>query len=542
MRIRAFILVGAMASLTTNCTSKQEAASAPQLLLQAHFAGANQVSGMAEGSKLKAIAALPESQALLNHVLDRLSRSPSVLSHGGLSSNAVSSVAPLLRGMLRDLWQNEFSLTLQRVGDQPLDYALAVRLRPDQLLTWRTNLMTLAGQWHLGGIRQGTAGGLPTMEVGDTNAPIRLRWVETAQWGLLGIGSPSLPGLAAHLQTVSQNQPPVAPLGEAWLSLTADLQALAPLLQVDPTSPWPQIDVTVKGNGENLRSFGQIRFPKDVTGPLESWQVPTNIISEPLMSFGAARGFAPLLAGSPLLKRLGFDPVPNRCFTWSQQSQLGQTFAAFPMPGLSDLLPELAKTTSELIPASLRTNNPPIIHYSATNRSVSLQGLLPTVVPVLQSVQTPYGEFALASLFPPTPMAPPPQALLDQLQGTNLVFYNWEITEPRITQTLNLVQVASVMTRTPQLSPRQPSLRWLRAAAAHLGNSATEVLAESPRVWSFNRKSQIGLTAPELILLVRWIESVDFPRLGLRLPAEPAGATPPRPRSKTPPVPAPAQR
>jgi hypothetical protein len=301
----------------------------------------------------------------------------------------------------------------------------------------------------------------------------------------------------------------------AWLEAVVDLKALAPTLRLSDQLPWPRAELTLRGDGENVRLFGTLHFPEDVTGVLEPWQVPTNIITEPLISFGAARGIAPLLAHSTLLKTLKFQPLPNRCFTWGLQATAGQVFMAFPMPGLTNLLPSIAEQAPGLLPQSFHVAGPPRITHVATNQSVVWEGVVPFVVPSLKSEQGPGGEYALASLFHSFPVAPTPQELLDQLNTTNLVYYSWEITQRRIKQWLMITQLGSVVTKTPQLQRTQPTLPWLTAAAPHLGNCATEILAVSPRQWSFNRKSQIGLTGPELVFLSRWIENPSFPKAGI---------------------------
>jgi len=523
MTIRLPILAAATALLTPGCTSNQEPTTPPRLMAQVHFIGANQVAVDTEATQLKAIAALPKTQAFLDFVFERLSRSSGILSNQQLGAEAVRAASPALRSMLEDLWRNEFVATLQGADQQPTDWTLAVRLPPERLGVWRTNLAGLAATWKLGSVRQGIAGNLPTMEIGGSDSPVRLRWVEAGNWGLMGVGIPSLPGLAKTLQAVADGHPPVPSLTNSWLEAAVDLKALAPSLRLSNQVPWPKAKLTLRSDGENVRSFGTLDFPEDVTGTLEPWQVPTNIITEPLVSFGAARGIAPLLAHSTLLKTLRFHPVPNRCFTWALQASAGQVFMAFPMPGLTNLLPGIVQQAPDLVPQAFHAEGPPRITLLATNQTVVWQGVVPFVVPSLKSEQGPGGEYALVSLFPSFPVAPPPPELLGQLSPTNLIYYGWEITQHRIEQWLMITQLGSVITKTPQLSITRPALPWLTAVAPHLGNCATEVLAVSPRQWAFNRKSQIGLTGPELVLLSRWIESVSFPKAGI-LVEETAGS------------------
>jgi hypothetical protein len=533
MTIRLLTLVGLAAILAAGCTAKQEPATPPKVMAEVHFVGAKQAAADPQGTTLKKVGAMAESKALLNHLFNRVSEAPAILGQGIISSNAAAATRPVLNTMAKELWDNEFALILQGAEKIPTDYTLAVRLDPNRLGVWRTNIAAIAGLWNLGTIRQGTAAGLLTMEVGDPISPVRLRWVESGDWGLLGVGTPSLPGLAKMLQTVGAGQRPVPELSGTWLEASIDLQTLAPSINLPTDFPWPHLDIQFRGDGENVRSSGTLTFPEDVTGPLEAWQVPTNIVTEPLITFSAARGIAPLLEKVQLLKNLGLAPAPNRLFTWGLQASAGQVFMAFPMPGLTNQLPKIAQQAPDLIPSAFSPSGKPDVFYDSTNHTIVWRGTVPIIVPSFQSMTGPGGEYAVAGLFPSFPVSPPPAELLNQLAATNLIHYSWEITEHRIKQWLMLTQLGSVMSKTPQMSRAQPALPWLQAAAPLLGNSATEIVAESPRKWSFNRKSQIGLSGPELVLLARWIESVHFPLADLEVQPSAAPVKPGVPAKST---------
>jgi hypothetical protein len=86
---------------------------------------------------------------------------------------------------------------------------------------------------------------------------------------------------------------------------------------------------------------------------------------------------------------------------------------------------------------------------------------------------------------------------------------------------------------------------WMIAVEPKLGNTATEITADSPAVWSLVRKSHIGFTGIELVALARWLESTNFPKLSFELPPErpvqtastprgPAGNAPNAPANKPP--------
>jgi hypothetical protein len=99
----------------------------------------------------------------------------------------------------------------------------------------------------------------------------------------------------------------------------------------------------------------------------------------------------------------------------------------------------------------------------------------------------------------------------DILSRTNLVYYDWEITGPRVTSGLELGQTARQILRQAQMSLDSASLNWLGVLVPRLGTSATIVSLTAPNQLAFARKSTLGFTALELHLLADWLESPQFP-------------------------------
>ena len=520
MTIRPLMLLAALFLGPQACTRQPEPPpirNAPVPVAAYHFVGAARVAASPDGTKLREIGAFSESRALWQHAVERMVRAPGPLSGGRLPASAVQAAAPWLRPLLTDLWQRESALRVQRQDAKSWEWTLAVDLGPERVGVWRTNLVGLAELWNLGTVLQGTAGDLPTMEIHGTNASVRIRWVEAGSWGLLGIGSPALPGLVDVLGHLRDSQRPVPALTNAWLSVSANLAQLAGPLGLASGMDWPEVDLAWRGDGEHVRAGGRIRFSRELTGPLDAWQVPTNLVSEPLISFSAVRGVRPILQQVEWLRPLQLDPLPDQLFAWAQGTAEGQLYCAFPMPGLAGLLPRWVTNAPQIFPAWARDMKLTQFEYYANEASLSWRGILPVITPNLKSVRHQDQEFAYGALFPPIPLGPPPDELLAQLARDDLVYYSWEVSTPRITQWIALSQLLSVMTQTPQLAGGQPALSWLFRAAPELGNAATEMLAVSPREWRLDRKSTVGFTAAELILGLRWLDSASFPRLSLLL-------------------------
>jgi hypothetical protein len=110
-----------------------------------------------------------------------------------------------------------------------------------------------------------------------------------------------------------------------------------------------------------------------------------------------------------------------------------------------------------------------------------------------------------------TNLPPPAGMIQDVLRRANLVYYDWEVTGPRLEPWLHLGQFARQITRRAQMPVDSAGLRWVAVLVPRLGTSATVINFKAPDQLAFVRRSTLGFTAPELHLLVDWLESPEFP-------------------------------
>jgi hypothetical protein len=122
-------------------------------------------------------------------------------------------------------------------------------------------------------------------------------------------------------------------------------------------------------------------------------------------------------------------------------------------------------------------------------------------------------EFLFAGNFSlPPKHTPPPDALFAQVRGrTNLLYYDWEITEHRLHHGNQIYQIASLADWRRIPSTNTVSHRWLSAISTKLGNTATEITQTGPQELLLVRKSHLGFTGFELATFSRWFESPGFP-------------------------------
>jgi hypothetical protein len=348
---------------------------------------------------------------------------------------------------------------------------------------------------------------------------------------VLGVGQDSLPSADEAGKRIRASGRPVSPLADGWLQSELNLPELAPVLSLSPKITWPNTRLTLHGQGEYVRSTVQMNFPEPVTGALEPWAIPTNLIREPLVGFTAMRGVAPWLQKSDTLKELELKSVPNQVCLWAQSLFFYQTFCAFPAVDVTNTLIRVGERAPRLLSENWRNRGLGQISWQSTNQQVFWSGLL-GITPYLRPAHDLDREFVMGGLFPTVMSTNPiPSELLSQVAGkSNLVYYDWEITQDRLYQWTITSQNFAVITGSGQLRTNTAGLPWLLNVRSHLGNTVTEITARSPAEWSLVRKSHIGFSALELVALTRWLENTRFPRLGLVLPPDlpdrPASAAP----------------
>ena len=522
--------VGCRKKDATQATSEPAAS---EILARCHFVGSAQLAGNTNATKLKEIQGLAETQRFIEQTLQKLAHAPRTLFGDKITPEQDERGATLLRPLLDDLLGHESFLQARGAADRTAEWTLLVQLPADRMSLWRSNLTELTGLWKLGSADTNTLEGYPVREVKRADAPGAIRWVEAGQWLVLGVGQNGLPAADEAVKRVKSSGRPVPAASGYWLETELNLPRLIKALDLSPAIKWPDATLSVTGTGENLRSTMRLLFPEPVTGPLTSWRVPTNIINDPLISFTAMRGIGPWIENSKTLQKLCLTHVPNELYFWAQSQVAFQSFFAFPTKDPQSTLERIASRAPTLLDTVWPQRNLTNIDWLPTNH-VALWKRLPYITPFAQPALSGNTELIFGGLFPKAPFTnPPPAELLSQLQNRNdLVYYDWEITQARLSQWRVLAQLFAVIADKPQLTTNSAGLPWLMTVEPHLGNAVTEVVAKSPREWALTRKSHIGFTGVELVALTRWLESTNFPRLSFKLPPDhvtPPGNRPPRP-------------
>ena len=461
----------------------------PLPLARVHWLGLKTIGVDTNATQFLHVWQLPQTAALVAQTLDKISRLPAA---------ANTNAAALLRPLLDDLVTSEFYLEvcgstnsgseIQNRKSQIVNrkFLLALRLPADRARLWQTNLPAA----------------LPAAVVS-----------QSGDWTLIGLGTNGSPAVSPV--------PRHASLSNIWLEADFTPSCLA---AVDPSflslvtrhASLSHVHLTLTGEAGNVITRATLDFSQPLNLTLPPWEIPTNLIHQPLTSFTAVRGLAPWLATLPAWQKLSSNPPPTQMFCWAKVQAGGPyaTYFAAPLPDASNRLSQLA--------AGLVSNANP---WLATHGQGSFQSnsRLPGLVwndafilePFLKAVTVNGRDYALGGLIP-CPAGdpnPPPTGIFHAVLDTpNLVYYQAEQTGDRIEDFLFITQSFRIIFNRPQLPAKSAATVWLKNLEPLLASSTTLVTQAGPDKLAIKRKSSIGFTALELHLLADWLESPQFPR------------------------------
>jgi hypothetical protein len=313
------------------------------------------------------------------------------------------------------------------------------------------------------------------------------------------------------VQKAAKGEPLATAAGNAVLELDADLPALGTWFPILARHPLPPLRATVSGRGEMLRTEMTLRYSGKLPIKTDAWQLPRHFINDPLVSFTAARGIAPLWSNFKWLRDLEITPTPNQIVTWGMAYDQTQLFFAFPTSDPTNTIATLATRVPGFTTHFVERPVGSFLYLS--NRAEVVWEGLPFLIPNLRTLRDGDQGFVAGGTVPNPPLTnPPPAELYGQfLDRPDLVYYDWELTHLRLSHARQFYQLQSILNSRQVPGTNAPVERWLLAISPHLGNSVTEVTLASPTELRLVRKSVLGLTGFELATLARWIDSPSFP-------------------------------
>ena len=489
---RRAVLIGLGWLLLSGSTARPLAAApANQLQLpvaRVHWLGMKQISADINSARAMKVWHLPETAAMVSQTLDKISRLPG---HG--TTNAASA---LLRPLLDDLLTSEsylevYAAPTQHPATSNLQLLLALRLPPDRARLWQANLpaalpeavVSPDGEWTLIGLGAGTAAMLPSLSSAIRHTSPSTLWLEAD----------------------------LSPAGLVAMSPT-DLSALHL-----PFSTFSHLHLTATGEADKVRTVAALDFSRPLTTTLPRWEVPKELVHQPLTSFTAVRGLAAWLATVPAWQDLQIAPAPDQVFCWALPGSPFQTYFAAPLPSASNQLTQLA---GRLVPNgnSWLATNEAMGKFLWSAKSATLVWKNAFILsPFLAPATDHQRDYVLGGLIPRMEANlnsnPSAAEFFNQvLSPPNLVYFQGEQTGRRIADGFYNLQALRLIFHKPQLALNSGTAgAWLKKIAPLLDSSTTLVTRSGPQQLYFSRESTIGFTALELQILVDWLESPQFP-------------------------------
>jgi hypothetical protein len=520
----------------------------PDTTAHVHWLGKKRLGITAGAYYFTRIWQFPQGAKLERQTLTKLATAPGQWLPGG--TNLTADAVPRLWLVLNDLVQEESYLEIRVPTNSqpsslpagaagraepgsnhkaPTSIVFAIRLSDSQSESWRTNLPALLQPLTGASVVNNPID--HTWAIQTTNVLNDIQFMRVDHWTLVSAG-PAQNTLKSEIaDRIRRDGIPFVSSGtNLWLEVGLDLPRLREIFSLSAggegrgevglfpalnsqLSTLDHLNLAVSGDGGTVITRGRVDFAKPFVTPLQPWRLPVELMHEPLTSFTAVRGVQSWLTAFKPWQELQIAPAPDQLFAWSLAGNAYQMYLAAPLPdarasvaGLSDYL--------------LQTANP----WLATNGYISFDraadgngitwGNLPDIKPFIRAADSGNSGFLLAGLFPDTnnAAAPPPAGLIqDVLRRTNLVYYDWEVTGPRVQPVLMLGQTARQIARRPEMALDSAAMTWLASLIPRLGTTITLVNRTGPAELSFYRRSTLGLNAVELHLFTDWLESPQFP-------------------------------
>ena len=499
------VLAGALAGCLEN--SGLTPGTSATVLYRHHFVGSSQ---LARGTnKLATILALPASHELGGRVLERISSSPQELWHKFLPPGGLAAPA-LVRPLLDDLWRSESYAETRGPLDKG-ESVFAIALSEERAGLWRTNLGAILTSWRLGTPKPSNPGEPLGWQLRRTESPNLIQFVRTGQWALVGLGPERLTLLPAWAEQIKKSGRPAPAQPNTPLELDADIPRLSDWLPALAQTKLPPVHLVVMDRGDHLRTEARLEFSEPLPWAYEPWKIPTNAITDPIVSFTVGRGVAPLLSRIKGVPALGINPLPNQFCLWGPGTAHANTFIGMPVANAARVLHQLGPGLPDLCQ---QVFSEPLGGFTlVSNRNELLWRGWPVLQPYLLPVRDQGTDYLMGGLLPMRPSTnPAPPELFAQLKGrTNLVYYDWEITQERVKHSRQLQQLYDIMTHRRSAPTNSPSSKWLQAIGPHLGNTITEATLSSPRGLTIVRRSDCGFTGFELATLARYSTAPGFP-------------------------------
>jgi len=495
------------------------------LVARLHWLGKRRLAAESNATNFMSIWRSPQSATMEARILDKLSTAPWRL----WRTNTPLSNAPvtLLRPLLDDVVQAESYVEVRAPTNQPGELVFAIRLETGRAVLWQTNLpvilKSLAPDSNVSPDQEpksGNSGFAITLQ----DSTFRIQLTRSADWLLLAMSDANRKQQRSTLLTDLESRigdtgdPYPAEPTNAWLEIQAVAPALSDALQLGWKLPptFPGIELTLTGDGQNVRTRGELNFPQPLPELLTPWRVPLNLTAEPLIGLTVVRSLPSLLEPFGMVSSGLAREFPAQFLVWLRAGPPLQIYFACPTANATNAFWQLAPPIMDWVNSHTDTRIYGVIALD-TNRSELKWNRLSLCSPFLRTgtnAESQYlqGGFGLQS----SGKVHLPKELHDHItQATNLVYFDWEFTGQTLPQWRYFDDVSRMIfdqAHASRLRAAPVSIDWLVHNITNLSHSVTELRQSTANQLLLTRKSTLGFTALELDVLINWIELPEFPR------------------------------
>ena len=459
------------------------------LLFRVQFAGTTALTANTNAAYLTNFAALPETAALGTQLVARVASLPPRLAGSG---GQKSEPGMGLQLVFAELLRAGFTLELRGSANGVTDFAVAATGPEEALTRWEKT-------WHQAGtgILTERKSGYLFVAGGKTNSAAALAAIQKTI-----INSGLETGNVLQIELAASLVP-----GPIQRSVYGGFSRL-------------KLSATPADQGLKIRGTATYAYdlPKLGAPPV----IPTNLVTEPAISFTMVREPGAWLEPDSALRRFLPNPVPDAAFFWGGESSPYQWSMAMPFAGRDIFNTKFGPALlDQLLPLAKLLDTGSVV--LDTNRAgIQWQGV-PFVAPQVLVRKSGPTNFLVAEAFPPNDFPPGlTPALIERVSDrTNLVLYDWEFTALRLDTAIRIGQLVVFSSSHQQLVGTAPSLKWLQSAQTNLtsgGNCFTEITQTGPRELSLNRRAPLAFTSTELFWLANWLESTNFPAANFLMP------------------------
>ena len=503
-----------------------------------HFQGASRIRGLEGGQVFKSILESDTTIPVKDLILAKLTSAPDKLIFG-LQADAPEQRRDLLAPLMEDLLESESYGEVHGLSQGVISFNLGIRLPDQRSIDWNTKLRQVAGSYGWEINPPLSEGMTSEWEATSSDSGFLIRFSQVEDWTLLSVGSDALTQVLTWGESVENGKFPPVSTAEDWWTLNLDLHALNRLMGgASPDHALESVTFGVAGDGDYLRTRGDLKLVEPLDGGVEEWSVPVNLIVEPIISFSVQRNLGPLVGLIPGMKHLFPKGTPNQAVAWSRGARMQGTkpgveaapaylnFAAWPVSEEALPVDGMRNNVTRWLEDSLLKSDKAQLNDGSDPNSFDLTMVPPFILPFIKGVEYEGKPYHMAGLTHRlvNRTNPPPPSLFAQIENhPRLRYYHWEITGEKVYQYRGFFNLIGAMfgkfgkNSENHLRQASPLFAWTKHMEDKLGNSVTQILVKSSDALEFQRKSHFGLSGIEIASLAFWIHSDAFPWVDLEV-------------------------